>query len=411
MRIRLENIHTIYGIQEGPSLLKKGKDLSYVKTLKNAFIDIEDDLILDFGEMKDIKGHADKIIDCTGKSVIPGWCDSHTHIIFAASRHEEYRMRIGGKSYEEIAEAGGGILNSAKKLREMDEGLLYDQAAERVEELIKSGTVLLEIKSGYGLSPKSEIAMLRIARKLNETYPIEIKSTFLGAHAVPAWYKNNRQAYIDEICNVMLPEIAKENLADYCDVFCDKGFYTVEESRQILQKAISFGLRPKIHANELAISGGVQLACEMNALSCDHLESMGQEEIDVLLDHDTIPVVLPGTSFYLNINYAPARKMIDQGLGITIASDYNPGSTPSGNMELLMSLACIKMKLSPEEAFNGITINGACALESEDKYGSIAKGKKGHLIITTPIDDLAQLSYFYGKTHVDSVLIGDKIYK
>ena len=209
----------------------------------------------------------------------------------------------------------------------------------------------------------------------------------------------------------MLPQIAKENLADYCDVFCDKGFFTVEESRQILEKALSFGLRPKIHANELAISGGVQLACEMNALSCDHLEAMGQEEIDVLLKHDTIPVVLPGTSFYLNIDYAPARKMIDQGLGVTIASDYNPGSTPSGNMELLMSLACIKMKLSPEEAFNAITINGACALEEEKAYGSIAKGKKGHLIITKEIEDLAQLSYFYGKSHVDKVLIGSKIYE
>ena len=410
MRTRLVNIHTIYGIQEGPSLLKKGKDLGYVRTLKNAFIDIEDDLIVEFGEMKSIKGRADQLIDCQGKSVLPGWCDSHTHIIFAASRHEEYRMRIHGRSYEEIAEAGGGILNSAKKLREMDEGLLYDHAAERVEELIKSGTVLLEIKSGYGLSPKSEMAMLRIARKLNDSYPITIKSTFLGAHAIPHWYKDNRQGYIDEICNVMLPEIAENNLADYCDVFCDKGFFTVEESRQILQKANTFGLRPKIHANELAISGGVQLACEMNAISCDHLEAMGQEEIDVLRSNNTIPVVLPGTSFYLNIDYAPARQMIDQGLGVTIASDYNPGSTPSGNMELLMSLACIKMKLTPEEAFNGITINGACALEAEKEYGSIAIGKKGHLILTKPIEDLAQLSYFYGKTHVDSVLLGSKIY-
>ncbi len=410
MRIRLENINTIYGIQQGPSLLKKGKDLDVVHTLNKAFIDIEDDKIVDFGSMKDMIGNVDKIIDCTNKSVLPGWCDSHTHIIFAASRHGEYRMRIKGKSYEEIAEAGGGILNSAAKLREMDEQLLYDQAAERVEELIKSGTILLEIKSGYGLSPKSELTMLRIARKLNDKYPITIKSTFLGAHAIPHWYKNERNKYIDEICNVMLPTIADENLADYCDVFCDKGFFTVEESRIILEKAKSFGLRPKIHANELARSGGVQLACEMNALSCDHLEAMGQEEIDVLLEHNTIPVVLPGTSFYLNIDYAPARKMIDQGLGVCIASDYNPGSTPSGNMELLMSLACIKMKLSPEEAFNGITINGACALESEKEYGSIAIGKKAHLIITKPIDDLAQLSYYYGKTHIDSVVLGSKIY-
>lgn len=410
MRTRLVNINTIYGIQEGPSLLKKGKDLGYVSTLKNAFIEIEDDIIVGIGQMSSIKGNADQVIDCTGKSVLPGWCDSHTHIIFAASRHEEYRMRIKGSTYEEIAEAGGGILNSAKKLRDMDEGLLYEHAAERVEDLIRSGTVLLEIKSGYGLSPKSELAMLRIARKLNENYPITIKSTFLGAHAIPQWYKNNRKGYINEICDVMLPEIAKDNLADYCDVFCDKGFFTVEESRYILQKANNFGLRPKIHANELAISGGVQLACEMNALSCDHLESMGQEEIDVLLAHNTIPVVLPGTSFYLNIDYAPARKMIDQGLGVTIASDYNPGSTPSGNMEILMSLACIKMKLTPEEAFNGITINGACALEAEKDYGSVGLGKKGHLIITTPIEDLAQLSYFYGKSHVDSVVIGSKIY-
>ncbi len=410
MRLRLENIHTIYGIQKGPSALKKGKDLSHVDTIHNAFIDIEKNEIVAVGSMDQVEGYADKYMDCTGKSILPGWCDSHTHIIFATSRHGEYRMRIGGKSYEEIAEAGGGILNSAAKLREMDEAELYDSAAQRVEELIKTGTVLLEIKSGYGLSPKSELTMLRIARKLDASYPIKIKSTFLGAHAIPEWYKNDRKAYIKEICDVMLPQIAKEQLADYCDVFCDKGFFTVEESRIILQKAKTFGLRPKIHANELAVSGGVQLACEMDALSCDHLEAMGQEEIDVLLKHDTIPVVLPGTSFYLNIPYAPARKMIDQGVGLAIASDYNPGSTPSGNMELLMSLACIKMKLSPEEAFNGITINGACALEEEQEYGSIAVGKKAHLIMTTPIQDLAQLSYFYGKSHVENVILGTKIY-
>ena len=394
MKIRLENIRHAYGIHEGPSFFKKGKDLSVLPALENAWIEVDDGIISGYGKMSELDGQCDQLIDCSNRSVLPTWIDSHTHIVFSASRHMEFRMRIDGKSYEEIAEEGGGILNSANKLRKMDEEELYESAAKRVEELIKNGVGGLEIKSGYGLTSDSELKMLRVIRRLKESFPIPIKSTFLGAHAIPSKYKANRSEYIRILIDTMIPQVTDEGLADYIDVFCEEGFFSVDESREILKAGIERGLRPKIHANELAVSGGVQLACELNALSCDHLEVITDVEIDCLLNHSTIPTLLPGTSFFLNLPYAPARKMIDAGLGVCLASDYNPGSTPSGNISFLLSLACIKMGMKPEEAVNAMTINGACALELENELGTISEGKRANLIITEPIEDLSEMFYY-----------------
>lgn len=410
MRTRLENIKSLQGIRSNPSFFVKGKDLAVLEQLENAYLLIEDGLIMDFGRMHGELEQVDEVIDCAGSFVLPAWCDSHSHIVFAESRHREFRMRIEGATYQEIAAAGGGILNSAQKLGLKEEDLLYQDAAMRLEEMISYGVGAVEIKSGYGLSFESEVKMLQVIRRLKENYPIPIKATFLGAHAIPKQYKDNRTAYIDEICDTMLPFIAQERLADYCDVFCDEGYFTVEETRRIIDRAASFGMRAKIHANELAVSGGVQVACEMNALSCDHLEEITDEEIRVLKDSMTIPTVLPGTSFFLGINYAPVRKMIDAGLGVCLATDYNPGSTPSGNVPFLLSLACIKMKMTPEEAVNAMTINGACALELEEELGSITRGKKAHLIITEPLDDLSEMMYYYGRNNIRNVVIGHKIY-
>jgi len=409
-KIRYTNISQLYGIDENPSSLKKGKDLSILNSLENAYLTCENGVIIDYGSMDDLDGHADEDVDCQGNLVLPAWCDSHTHIVFAESRQAEFRMRILGKSYEEIAENGGGILNSALKLQTKSESELYDSAAQRVDELIRFGVGALEVKSGYGLTAESEYKMLRVIRSLKENFDMPIKSTFLGAHAIPLEFKNNREAYIRLIIDEMLPYVAGEGLADYCDVFCDKGFFTVDETREILTAAETFGLRAKIHANELAVSGGVQIAHEMNALSCDHLEAITQVEIDLLKESDTIPTVLPGTSFYLNIPYAPAREMIDNGLAVCLASDYNPGSTPSGNIPLLLSLACIKMKMTPEEAVNAMTINGACAMELERELGTISIGKKSHFIITKNIQHIAEIMYYYGGDCIGNVVIGDKKY-
>ncbi len=405
----IRNIKTIYGIQTQPLPYKKGAAMSVVDTLSDAYILTEGEVIVSYGPMTSMPERADVVIDANYGLVMPAWCDSHTHIVYAQGREGEYVDRLKGVSYEEIARNGGGILNSAGKLQAKTEEELYLSALARLDEVIQYGTGALEIKSGYGLTTESEIKMLRVIRRLKESSTATIKASFLGAHAIPLKYKENRQAYIELVINEMIPLIAGEGLADYCDVFCDKGFYTVEETDKILKSASSYGLKAKIHANELAISGGVQIGVANQAISVDHLEAIGQEEIECLLASDTIPTVLPSCSFFLHIHDAPARKMIDAGLGIAIATDYNPGSSPSGNIPLLMALACNNMRLLPTEAFNGVTINGACAMELGESHGSIAPGKIANLIITKPISSLDYMVYAFGSGHIDKVMLKGKM--
>lgn len=409
MRTLIKNIKNIIGIIEGPQAYKKAEALSVVETLVNGYILIEDEKISDYGSMVDCPDKADQVIDASGSLVLPAWCDSHTHIVFAASREKEFEMKIKGMSYEGIAAAGGGILNSARKLNDCPEDDLYEMAKGRLEEVTQYGTGAIEIKSGYGLSLESELKMLRVIRRLAAESPVSIKSSFLGAHAIPTEYKERREDYIDLIINEMLPKIAEEKLADYCDVFCEKGFFTVDETDRILKAAAKYDIPPKIHANQLSNSGAVQVGIANNAISVDHLEVMGDAEIEALLNSDTIPTVLPSCSYYINIPYAPARKMIDAGLGITIATDFNPGSSPSGNIPFLLSLACTKMKLTPEEAFNAVTINGAYAMQLEDEVGSITKGKLANLIITKNIPSLTYIPYMFGTNHIKKVLVRGKV--
>lgn len=409
MRTLIKNIKNIIGIIEGPQTYKKAEALSNVEMLANGYILIEDERISDYGRMVDCPDNMDQVIDATDSLVLPAWCDSHTHIVFATTREKEFEMKIKGMSYENIAAAGGGILNSARKLKDCSEDDLYEMAKGRLEEVTQFGTGAIEIKSGYGLSLESEVKMLRVIRRLSAYSPISIKSTFLGAHAIPIEYKNRREDYINLIINKMLPKIAKEKLADYCDVFCEKGFFTVDETDRILKAAAKYGIPPKIHANQLSNSGAVQVGIANNAISVDHLEILGDTEIKALLQSNTIPTLLPSCSYFININYAPARKMIEAGLGITLATDFNPGSSPSGNIPFLLSLACTKMKLTPEEAFNAVTINGAYAMQLEDEVGSITKGKLANLIITKNIPNLTYIPYMFGTNHIEKVLVRGKV--
>ena len=388
----------------------RGSRMSDPGRIDDAFVALQNGVISDYGVMTDVpdQNKFDEVIDATDCFVLPTWVDSHTHLVYHQSREEEFVHRIKGMSYEDIARAGGGILNSADRLADATEDELYDQAWTRLQEVMHMGTGALEIKSGYGLSYESELKILRVIKRLKEHSPIQIKATFLGAHAIPKSYKNNRKGYIDMLCDQLLPVIHEEKLADYIDVFCDEGFFTVEETKHILSKGLEYGLKGKIHGNELANSGGVQVAVEMNALSVDHLERIEEKEIECLLDSSTFPVGLPSTSFFLNLPYAPGRRMIDAGLPLVLASDYNPGSTPSGNIPFLLSLACIKMKLLPEEAIAAVTINGAAALEMEESHGSITKGKVGNLIITKPMRDIAYVPYAFGSDHIGQVIIGGK---
>ena len=388
----------------------KGAEMAQLPLLNDAFLLCEGDRIAAFGKMQHCPERADTIIDAQGGMVFPSWCDSHTHIVFAASREEEFVDRIKGLSYEEIAERGGGILNSARRMQDCSEETLYESAYERLQEVIGYGTGALEIKSGYGLSLESEIKMLRVIRRLKENSPIPIKATFLGAHAIPAAYKTKRADYIDLIIHQMLPQVAKEQLAEYCDVFCDRGFFTVEETDQILKAAWQYGLKPKIHANELDYSGGVQIGISNGAISVDHLEYTGPEEIAALAASNTLPTLLPSCAFFLGIPYAPARAMMDAGLPVVLATDYNPGSSPSGKMPFVVSLACIKMKMLPEEAIYAATLNGACALELADDYGSIAVGKKANLFITRPMPSIAYLPYAFGDTLVRRIILNGKVF-
>lgn len=378
--------------------------------INDAFLLLENDSIAAFGPMAQCPERADEVIDASGRFVFPSWCDSHTHIVFAASREEEFVDRIRGLSYEEIARRGGGILNSARRLQAASEEELYIGARERLLEVIRHGTGAIEIKSGYGLTLDSELKMLRVIRRLKAESPIPIKASFLGAHAVPLEYKERRNDYIDLVINEMLPRVAEEQLADYCDVFCDKGFYTPDETERILQAAWKYGLKPKIHANELDYSGGVQVGIANKAISVDHLEYTGDAEIEALLHSDTLPTLLPSCAFFLGIPYAPARRMIDAGLPVVLATDYNPGSSPSGKMPFVVALACLKMKMLPEEAVQAATLNGARAMELEKKFGSIAPGKVANLFVTKPMASLAYLPYAFGADLVETVILNGKVW-
>ncbi|MCC7505394.1 MAG: imidazolonepropionase [Saprospiraceae bacterium] len=404
----IRNIKTLYQAETTRRKVVKGADMADLPGIDDAFLLLENDRIAAFGPMDQCPARADQVIDASGRLALPSWCDSHTHIVFAASREEEFVDRIRGLSYEEIARRGGGILNSARKLQQASEDQLYENALKRLHEVIGFGTGAIEIKSGYGLSVESEIKMLRVIRRLKSVSPIPIKATFLGAHAVPMEYAQRREEYISLVIHKMLPQVAEENLAEYCDVFCDRGFYTVQETERILNAAWTYGLKPKIHANELDYSGGVQVGVACHAISVDHLEYTGDAEIEALKNSQTLPTLLPSCAFFLGIPYAPARKMIDAGLPVVLASDYNPGSTPSGKMPFVVSLACIKMKMLPEEAINAATLNGARAMELEDDYGSIAVGKKANLFLTRPVPSLGHLPYAFGSDWIETVILNGK---
>lgn len=391
------NIATLGGIDRKGRLRLQGREMAQFETLDNAYLLIKDGRIADFGSIESLPQLAADVkrIDAEGGTVMPSFCDSHTHIVNAGSREHEFVDKINGLSYAEIAKRGGGILNSADKLHEMSEDELFDQSMKRVREVMLKGTGCVEIKSGYGLNTEDELKMLRVIRRIKQTSPLKVVSNFLGAHAVSRAYAGRQSAYVDLVVNEMIPAVAAEGLADFVDVFCDEGFFTPEETGRILQAGAKHGMRGKIHGQELAPSGGVEVALKHNALSVDHLESMTDEDIAMMIGTETSPTALPGTSFFLNIPFAPVRKMISAGLGPAIASDYNPGSTPSGDMKFVVSLACIKMRLLPEEALNAATINGAYAMALSADYGSIAIGKVANFYITHPIPSIAFIPYAY----------------
>lgn len=403
------NIKELIGITEKSIL--RGSEMKTLKTIENAYFVVENGKILDFGKMEDVQvENYNEVTDVSESRVLPAWCDSHTHIVYAGNREQEFVDRINGMTYEEIANRGGGILNSAKKLQETDEEALYAQSAQRLEEVMRLGTGAIEIKSGYGLTTAAELKMLRIIKKLKQNYPVAIKATFLGAHAIPAEYKSNREGYLDLLLNEMLPQIAQEQLADYIDVFCETGYFTVAETVRIMEAGNRYGLKSKIHVNQFTAIGGIKAAVDNSALSVDHLEVLNPEDIEVLKTGNTIPVALPSCSYFLSIPYTPARDLLNAGLPLALATDYNPGSTPSGNMNFVVATACIKMKMTPEEAINAATINGAAAMELSESHGSIAKGKVANLIFTKSIPSYGYLPYSFGSNHIDKVMLqGDFI--
>ncbi|MCD9576596.1 imidazolonepropionase [Flavobacterium soyae] len=406
----IKNIKELLQVRETSVPKVSGTEMAVLPTIKNAFLIIKDNLIADFGSMENLPEiEVDKVINAAGRVVLPTWCDSHTHIVYAGNREQEFVDRINGFTYEEIANRGGGILNSAKKLNETSEEEIYEQSKLRLEEVMRLGTGAVEIKSGYGLTVEGELKMLRVIKKLAQNYPISIKATFLGAHAFPTHYKENKAGYIDEIITKMLPEIAQNKLADYVDVFCESGYFSVEETEKIMQAGIEFGLKPKIHVNQFNSIGGIQAGIKFNALSVDHLEIMNSEDIEALKNTETMPVALPSCSYFLSIPYTPAREMIKAGLPLALATDFNPGSTPSGNMNFVVATACIKMKMTPEEAINAATINGAYAMGLSDTHGSITKGKKASLIVTKPISSYYQIPYAFGSNLIEDVIIEGEI--
>ena len=410
MKTIILNIKELLQIRDASVKKVSGKEMAVLPSLKKAYLVFENDIIIDFGLMENCpKNTFDKTIDATGKVVFPAWCDSHTHIVYAGNREQEFVDRINGLSYEEIANRGGGILNSAKKLNETSEEELYNQSKKRLEEVMRLGTGAVEIKSGYGLTVEGELKMLRVIKKLSQNYAVKIKATFLGAHAFPLEYKNNHKGYIDLIINEMLPKIAIENLADYIDVFCETGYFSVKEMEEILKAGKKYNLIPKVHVNQFTIIGGIKSAVTNKALSVDHLEVLSDDDIEVLKNCDTMPVALPSCSYFLSIPYTPARKIIDAGLPLALASDFNPGSTPSGNMNFVIATACIKMKMTPEEAINASTLNGAYAMGIENEYGSITLGKKANLIISKQVNSFYELPYAFGSNLIDTVIINGEI--
>lgn len=412
----IKNIRSLIQTEDVIKLKVCGDEMSEINTITDAYLFISDGLISDFGSMKDFKtskvlseNPGIDIIDAGGKLVFPSFCDSHTHLVYAGSREMEYIDKIRGLSYEEIAKRGGGILNSAKKLHETSEDELFNQSMIRINEIIGLGTGAVEIKSGYGLNIHDELKMLRVITRIKDTSPIGVKATFLGAHTIPDEYRNNRNRYVDLVINEMIPVIASEELADYIDVFCDRGFFTIEETEKILMAGMKYGLTAKLHANELSYSGGIQTGVKYNALSVDHLECTGDEEIESLIGSDTMPTLLPGSAFFLGMPDPPVRKMIDAGLPVALATDYNPGSSPSGNMKLIMSLGCIKLRMLPEEVINAVTINSAYAMGLSETHGSIARGKVANVFITKEIPSYEFIPYAFGSNLIETVILNGKI--
>ncbi|WP_395058030.1 imidazolonepropionase [Flavobacterium sp.] len=410
MQTLIINIKELLQVRDNPIDKVSGHEMAILPKIDNAFLLIEDNLIADFGPMSncpDIK--TDQTIDATGKTVLPTWCDSHTHIVYAGNRIQEFVDRINGLSYEEIANRGGGILNSAKKLNETSEEDIYNQSKVRLEEIMQQGTGAVEIKSGYGLTVDGELKMLRVIKKLAENYPIKIKATFLGAHAFPTEYKENHTAYIDLIINEMLPKIAKEKLADYIDTFLETGYFSVQETEKIMEAGKKYGLISKIHVNQFTAIGGIKACVKYEALSVDHLEIVTDEDIEDLKGSITMPVALPSCSYFISIPYTPARKIISAGLPLALATDYNPGTTPSGNMNFVVATACIKMKMTPEEAINATTINGAYAMGISQTHGSITKGKSANIIITKPLTTYYEMAYSFTSNLIEKVIIEGKV--
>ncbi len=412
MKTLFKNIKELIQVRDASIRKVSGAEMKELPTIKNAWLLVEDDSIVDFGSMTEPYGqNCDEEIDLTGKMVLPSWCDSHTHIVYAGNRELEFADRIKGLTYEEIANRGGGILNSAETLQNTSEKELYEQSARRLEEVIGLGTGAVEIKSGYGLTEDAELKMLRVIKKLKENYQIPVKATFLGAHAVPKEFKSDPKIYMDLVVEEILPEVARQELAEYIDIFCEKGYFTVDDTNRLLSEAKKLGLKPKIHVNQFHSIGGIKAAVDHDALSVDHLEVMTEEDLEILKGSNTIPVALPSCSMFLSIPYTPARDLIEAGLPLALATDFNPGSTPSGNMNLVVSLACIKMKMTPEEAINAATINGAYAMELEKEVGSITKGKKANFMVTKEIPSYTFLPYAFGTNSIESVYLNGKIWQ
>ena len=409
MNLLVKNIGCITGIDESGRLCVAGKEMDKIETLENAWLLTDGERIKDYGTMDCMPCDCDhEVMDAQGGWLFPSFCDSHTHIVYSGSREQEFLDKINGLTYEEIAKRGGGILNSADRLHDTSEDELYSQAMERIGEIVAMGTGLVEIKSGYGLTLEDELKILRVIRRIKETAPLEVRATFLGAHAVGRAYKGRQSEYVEHVCNDMIPAVAAEGLADYVDVFCDRGFFTPEETARIIESGARYGMRAKIHANELAVSGGVEVGVQHGALSVDHLESMGDGQIEALRGSDTMPTMLPGCAFFLGIGYPPARKMIDAGLAVALASDYNPGTAPSGNMRFVVSLASIKMKMTPAEALNAATLNSACAMGESKDFGSITRGKKANFYITRPMPSLAFMPYAHQTPIIKTVVLKGK---
>lgn len=409
MKVLLTNIKELLQIREKSVTKVSGPAMKILPKINNAWLLIDEELIVDFGTMDTIPEISSiETIDCTEKMVLPAWCDSHTHLVYAGNRETEFVDRINGLSYQEIANRGGGILNSAKKLQETTEEELFRQSAARLEEVMQLGTGAIEIKSGYGLTTEAELKMLRVAKELEKKYPVTIKSTFLGAHAIPKEFSGNKDGYMDLICSGMIPKVAEEGLAEFVDIFCEEGYFSVKDTDRLLSESSKYGLIPKIHVNQFTALGGIAMGVKHNALSVDHLEIITEEDIKCLQGSHTMPVALPSCSYFLSIPYTPARKLIDAGLPLALATDYNPGSSPSGNMNFVVATACIKMKLTPEEAINAATINGAYAMGLSETHGSITKGKKANLIITKKIPSYGYLPYAFGSNLIDQVLINGK---